>query len=296
MAGGAGRYGAGTQRSGVTMKQGVVAILLLAACTVEESGQALPAEEERRSDPAVAVALDRGLARIYARADSIDRVMHPLPLLRPAQEEAFRRFGNEQQLTAARRLGARPSSEAELERLQREGRLVPLPDTTERWIVRELDHSVALVTPDALALLERIGERFHGRLAGLGLPPYRLEVTSVLRSPASQAALRRVNPNAAAGVSTHEFGTTLDIAYSSFAAPVATTDWRSEDDPEWLEPRLQRIAASVLETVAARRSRELQAVLGQVLAELQSAGDVMVTLERLQPVYHLTVARALAGS
>ena len=56
-----------------------------------------------------------------------------------------------------------------------------------------------------------------------------------------------------------------------------------------------RITALALERVAARYSRELQKILGDVLREMQSEGLVMVTLERQQPVYHLTVARAMAG-
>ena len=49
----------------------------------------------------------------------------------------------------------------------------------------------------------------------------------------------------------------------------------------------------LLETAAARKSRELQAILGSVLNELRREGDVLVTLERQQPVYHVTVARPL---
>jgi hypothetical protein len=44
--------------------------------------------------------------------------------------------------------------------------------------------------------------------------------------------------------------------------------------------------------MAARKSRELQAVLGKVMAEAQSRDEVLVTLERQQPVYHITVAEA----
>jgi hypothetical protein len=117
----------------------------------------------------------------------------------------------------------------------------------------------------------------------MGAPPYRLEVTSVLRTPEGQAALRETNPNAASGVSTHEFGTSLDVAYSGYAAPGSAT---APQDPA------ERITALALERVAARYSRELQKVLGDVLREMQSEGLVMVTLERQQPVYHLTVARA----
>lgn len=55
-------------------------------------------------------------------------------------------------------------------------------------------------------------------------------------------------------------------------------------------PMISR-ASSGYEPVAARRSRELMAILGNVLIEAQDEGKVMVTLERLQPVYHMTVAR-----
>jgi hypothetical protein len=47
------------------------------------------------------------------------------------------------------------------------------------------------------------------------------------------------------------------------------------------------------ERVAGRRALELKAILGAVLVEMQDEGKVMVTLDRLQPVYHMTVARRL---
>jgi hypothetical protein len=59
----------------------------------------------------------------------------------------------------------------------------------------------------------------------------------------------------------------------------------------WLEPHLAWVAGMLAETVAARRSRELMAILGNVLLEMQGEEKIMVTLERLQPVYHVTVAR-----
>src|SRR5690606_9302855 len=108
------------------------------------------------------------------------------------------------------------------------------------------------------------------------LPPYRVEVTSVLRTSDTQADLRTSNPNAAAGVSTHEFGTTLDIAYSSFAAPADMARHIDTGTAEWLAPRLEWFGARSLEAAAARKSRELQAILGEVLLQLQQAGDVMV--------------------
>jgi hypothetical protein len=234
------------------------------------------------------------LRHITQLTDSLDALLRPVPLLTPAQEVVFRRFSNAQQLQRARALGVRPSNEAEKLAAVRNGRLIALEDTTALWVVRELDYSEPLVTPAARALLVTIGERFHARLAGLGLPPFRLEVTSVMRTPGSQAALRRVNPNAALGESTHEFGTTLDVTYASFAAPAQHDLPFDLVGVEWLAPHMDRIAAALLESVAARNSRELQAVLGSVMTGVQDEGLAMVTLERLQPVYHFTVARRIA--
>jgi hypothetical protein len=277
----------------------VVLIVLTSAC----GDRSAPAEadeaaagsggDETRAE--VERVLDAAFVRIAQLTDSIDDILQPVPLLTPAQESALRQFGNAAQLARARSLGVRPADSVELAAVRQDGRLVALADSTELWAVRELDHSVALVTPAAHALLTRIGERFQQRLAEMGLPRYRVEVTSVLRTAETQADLRQTNLNAAAGMSTHEFGTTLDIAYSSFAPPYDPDVAFDAGSADWLESRLDWVASRSLEAAAARKSRELQAILGAVLLDMQQAGDVMVTLERQQPVYHLTVARRLDG-
>jgi hypothetical protein len=276
----------------------VTCLLAAVACTTERpdapgtagAGSAAGG----RADAGMEAVLERELARIQQAADTADRLLHPLPLLRPAQEAALRRHTNAQQLGPARALGIPPDLPAgEVQRLAGTGRLVRLADSTQFWIVRELDYSLPYLVPDAEALLREIGERFHARLSALGLPAFRLEVTSVLRDASSQAALRRVNPNAAAGESTHQYGTTFDLAYNAFAAPATPLVPPSSPEAPWLERHLVRIGDRFAETVAARRSAELQAILGEVLLELQGEGKVMVTLERLQPVYHMTVARRI---
>jgi hypothetical protein len=228
------------------------------------------------------------LARIRAAADSADAILHPLPLLRPAQEAEMRRFLNPAQLAEARRRGIDPTASADaLVALERDGRLVRLPDSTDLWIVRRLDYSEPLLTPRARDLLDDLARRFQQRLADMGLPPYRLEVTSVLRTGAQQAALRRTNPNAA-GETTHSYATTFDIAYSAFAPPARPIVEPSAALSGEERAVAAHLAATHAELVAARRSRELMAVLGEVLIAMQGEGRVMVTLERLQPVYHLT--------
>jgi hypothetical protein len=262
-----------------------------------------PGEEARPGEPATERAADgatvaeRVLAREVARIDSaaaaVDAIFQPLPLLRPAQEEALRRFLNRDQLARARTLGVgRQLPPERLAALEGEGRLVRLEDT-EFWVIRDLDYSQPLAVPSVQLLLTELGERFQARLAELGAPPYRLEVTSVLRTAADQEALRRVNPNAAAGESTHEYGTTVDVLYSAFSAPAEPIAAIDAAEAPWMEPYLRRHADVAAERVAGRRALELKAILGLVLLEMQREGKVMVTIEQLQPVYHMTVAREL---
>jgi hypothetical protein len=257
---------------------------LFLACAPPEGADDASSDRAKQATEA-ADTLEVVLERALALADSVDALLFPAPLLTPAEEAALRSASNDAQLARSRALGVRVTDEATLRRLLDEGRLIQLEERSELWVTRQLRSSLPYVTPDARALLVTLGERFQRRLAAMGLPAYRLEVTSVLRTPEGQAALRETNPNAAAGVSTHEFGTALDVAYSGYAAPSSRADGDGANDPA------ATITALALERVAARYSRELQKVLGDVLRELQSEGAVMVTLERQQPVFHLTVAR-----
>lgn len=282
------------------MVAGVAAALLaLASC---QEATPPPADPEEDPDEVVARAtertarvLDANLAALTAVTDSLDDILRPVAFLTPGEEGALRRYLQAQQLARARSLGVRPADAAAVDSLVAAGRLVALPDTTRYWIVRRSGRSGAVVVPSVEGMLTRIGERFHARLEEMGLPPWRFEISSVLRTAADQAALRRSNPNAAAGVSTHEFGTTLDVIYSAYRAPADPLVSFDTDEASWLEPRLRWISDVAAERVAGRRSGELKAILGRVLREMQDEGLVMVTLERQQPVYHMTVARELDG-
>lgn len=236
--------------------------------------------------------LERGIARVDSAVRAVDSIFKPLPLLTPPQEEALRAFGNAAQLAQARRRGIERGASGEtLAALEREGRLVRLVDS-EYWVMGDLDYSQQLVVPAVVGLLTEIGERFHERLAAIGAPDFRFEVSSALRSAADQEALRAVNPNAALGPSTHEHATTVDLLYSAFAAPAEPIAAVGVTGAEWATPFLERYAVVAAERLAARRALELKALLGAVLLEVQEEGRVMVTLERQQPVFHMTLAGA----
>ena len=88
----------------------------------------------------------------------------------------------------------------------------------------------------------------------------------------------------------------MDIAYTAFPPPAELPESLRVEVPAGLRPHLERVAALALESVSARKSRELQKILGDVLREAQDEVIVLVTLERLQSVYHVTVAREPTGS
>ena len=267
---------------------------LLSSCGRAEREREAAVEAARA---ATVVQIERVLSETIRLADrlagSADRILRPLPVMTPAEEEALRRFLNAAHLAQARALGVRVVSRVVRDSLLAAGRLVQLEDSTYHWIVRG-GTSPAYVVPHLRTLLEVLGGRFQERLAGLGLPPYRLEVTSALRTSERQERLRRSNANAAAGVSSHEFGTTVDLSYAAFAPPDDPPGEILTGVPTEFAPHLERIVDLALESVSARKSRELGAIFSQVLWEAQTEGLALVIYERQQTVYHLTVARALA--
>jgi len=161
------------------------------------------------------------------------------------------------------------------------GRLVALGDSTPYWVLRKMTHSVPYVTPDARANLIEVGKRFQARLDSAGLPHYRMKVTSALRTNETQVQLRKINPNASQIVSSHEFGTTVDVSHERFAAPA----------PDSAAPQVAQARTAMLEQAGKENAKALQALLGRTLADMRDEGALMVMMEDRQPVYHFTVAR-----
>ncbi|HEX8672823.1 MAG TPA: DUF5715 family protein [Longimicrobium sp.] len=220
-------------------------------------------------------------AHIVARVDSVDRALRKVRGLTREERSALRQDVNATQLVVAQSGGVRASRKAEIARLRSAGRLVELEDTTSYWVLRDLTYSVPFSTPSARGMLLEASRRFQARMDEMGLPRFRLTVTSVLRTDESQADLRQRNSNAAAGVSTHEYGTTMDISHIRFAPPAAEPG---------LPPELAQLQDSLMQDVAKRHASALQGELGRVLGDMRREGKVKVMMERQQPVYHTTVA------
>ena len=117
-----------------------------------------------------------------------------------------------------------------------------------------------LLATRALPVLDTIGRRFGEEVAAAGLAPAQFYLTSAFRTGSHQATLRGSNENAAGGVSSHEYGGSIDITYRR---------WRAGD-----------------QDVSDRR---YEAAMGRVLLRLQEEGRVYVLRETGQPCFHVTV-------
>lgn len=289
-----------TRRPGLPALILVLAALQLSGCGwVEGERQEAAAAARAETLAEIEVMLENAVARADRIAGSADRTLSPLPVMTPGEEVALRRFLSASHVASAARISTRVPDEETRDSLVAAGRLVELEDSTSHWIVRPRT-APAFVTPELRTVLTLAGERFQERLAEMELPRYRFEVTSALRTSEHQARLRGRNPNAAAGVSSHEFGATVDLSYAAFAPPAEAPAEVAADAPAEFQPHLERIADLALESVSARKSRELGKIFSAVLRELQDDGLALVIYERQQTVYHVTategVRRVEAGA
>jgi hypothetical protein len=280
-----------------------IAASTLVACHTDDSGAgarkadaanvADAHEVAARTDPGDQAVDARIQASLDQRLTEIEAAVQRLPGLIGAIRQDMRRHLNAEHVAAARSNGVGPVRDsAHVTALVGRGDLVRLPDSTHWWVLRELDRSLPYVTPGTQAALEEIGRLFHARLDERGLPPFRLDITSVLRTSQQQASLRQRNRNASETTSSHEFGTTLDIAYLSFAAPQSLDHGSvAPGSDAQLGGQLRPDLTTRLDSLAIQYAPHLEGELGAVLQQLQRAGMVLPLRERSQPVYHITVAR-----
>lgn len=172
---------------------------------------------------------------------------------------------NDVQLAVAQAIGVPPVADREAaDKLKTS--LVKLEDT-DTYVIDSLTHSIPYLIPSAKELLDRIGRNFQDSLSAKGLNPNKLVVTSVLRTEADVARLRRRNVNASEN-STHRYGTTFDLSY-----------WRYEKVPELRGRPYEDVPPEYL-----------RATLSQVLKDLHDEpGVCYIKYERKQNCFHITV-------
>lgn len=132
----------------------------------------------------------------------------------------------------------------------------------EYYNIRPLTHSVPYLTPEAKQLLDIIGRRFQYNLHKVGLPKYKFQLSSLLRTVEYQQQLTRINTNATPNESAHYYGTTFDIAYHQY-----DRRGRTINDPK------------------------VEAILEQTLLQLRRECRLMIIRERSNKCFHITVVK-----
>jgi hypothetical protein len=230
------------------------------------------------------------LVRADREAAVSEAALRRVPLLTDTDLALLRRSLNARHVSLAESLGVAPPDS-----------LGTLPDGLVRAdtlaAVRVLDgtYSDPLVTPAGLIALRLVGDTLAAAARQAGVPVVRPVATSLLRSAASQAALRRVNANAAAGRSSHEFGTTFDLSYRQFEPLPPDAPVVSDRVPRVFRPAVRRtVAARTADahaSLVAEYPSRYDALLGRALIRLEDAGALVALRERNQTVYHVTAAR-----
>ncbi len=169
---------------------------------------------------------------------------------------------NDTHLAAAQAIGIRPL--ATRDEIGNASRELCFLDETLAYELENLTHSSPLLVPEAAALLKEIGESFQDSLVMHHYSPYKIIVTSVLRTDEDVKKLSKRNINASKR-SVHCYGTTFDITYKRFH--------RVDDD----EPEVSQA--------------KLKAVLGEVLLDLKKQGRCYVKHEIKQACFHITARR-----
>lgn len=165
---------------------------------------------------------------------------------------------NYRHYVAAERLGIEP--------MLKEKTVLPLKRPLERvksnelYYVSDLQHSYPYLVPESKALLNEIAQRFQDTLGARGGGPYRLKVTSLLRTEHTVSRLRRVN-RASVDSSAHLFGTTFDISFTNFPY--------SGGEPH-------------------RTQEDLKNLLAEILYQVREEGKCYVKYERKPGCFHIT--------
>lgn len=170
---------------------------------------------------------------------------------------------NDTHLAAARAIGINPIEDRDA--AEHMTRSLALVETCETYRLDSLTHSIPYLVPKAHTLLENLAAGFRDSLANKGLNPYKLIVTSVLRTNADVKRLRRGNVNATTK-SAHRFGTTFDISYKRF-----------EQVPDPDGHPMQEVGSDTLKMV-----------LAECLRDLKAQGDCYVKYELKQGCFHIT--------
>ena len=160
----------------------------------------------------------------------------------------------EKHLQASRKFNIKVLKDTKtLTKYRQNGKLSPVKSHGKGYRIQSLSHSKPVLVPEAKAALREIAKKFSASSNGSTLT-----LTSMTRTLEDQCRLRKVNPNASVGLSSHNYGNSFDISYVRFNDRLAVNS------------RLDRI-------------------LENVLRDFEKSGKIYFIKEKQQSCYHITV-------
>lgn len=133
------------------------------------------------------------------------------------------------------------------------GKFHKIKKTGKGYQVQKLDYSRAWMVSKGKSMIEKMGARFSKETKG-----HSFTVSSITRTLEDQCRLRKINSNAALGISSHNYGNSFDISYVRFNGIL-------------------------------RNNPKMEAALEKVLKYYYDAGRIYYIKERQQSCYHITV-------
>ncbi|WP_294222823.1 DUF5715 family protein [uncultured Chryseobacterium sp.] len=157
-------------------------------------------------------------------------------------------------LDAAKSFGIKLLKDSKsVEKYIHNGKFHKIKKSGKGYHVQKLDYSRAWMVPKGKLMLEKIAARFSKETNG-----NTFTVSSLTRTLEDQCRLRRVNSNAALGISSHNYGNSFDISYVRF------------NDVLKYNPKME-------------------SALEKVLKYYNDAGKIYYIKERQQSCFHITV-------
>ena len=205
------------------------------------------------------------VSNIYNKADESTKTCYCENATAPIKSKSKFRDINPEQLAHAQANGLKriienkKQYESQIDSLVDNGILVKITPN-KYYNIRRLTHSYPYLTPEARDLLNLIGKRFQANLQAEGLPKYKFQISSLLRTIEFQRQLTRQNVNATYGLSAHYYGTTFDIAYDQY-----DRRGKSYQDPK------------------------VEAILEKTLLQLREECRLMIIRESSNKCFHMTV-------
>ena len=172
---------------------------------------------------------------------------------------------NSKHMDAATRLGLKRPLRNRSEAEGIKSNLVRIRSNSH-YKVEKLTHSVPYLTSGAAELLDMIGKNFLDSLKSKGMKPYRIIVTSVLRTQEDITRLKESGNTNSSSNSAHRYATTFDITYARFAKAQMKNFLRYKSAD----------------------TRTLTTVLGEVLHDLKRQKKCYVKYEVRQKCFHIT--------